>query len=240
MTMFGGVLLYLSLFGLAVSFFSLLKPLRFLGIRTRKKGLRALGFSLLLFAAGIYLPVSETHVGAVRSHLDEFAPDYQFSEFHCIPIHVSKDRVDAAIRTVTPPEIRFYRTLTWMRRFGRPSPPGVLNPAPDSPILTTLTNGVLLADDPGEDIVFGGGGVPWGKKLRPEEFKSPVPAGSIKITVNFRIQELDAAHCRLTTDALGRETGCRPCEACANRKRRPRMGRAPQSPATQARDPARW
>jgi hypothetical protein len=112
MTIFGGVLLYLSLIGLAVSFISLLKPLRFLGIRTRKRWLRVLGFSLLLFAAGVYLPVSKTHVDAVRSHLDEFAPDYQFSEFHSILIHASKDRVDAAIRTVTPPEIRFYRTLT--------------------------------------------------------------------------------------------------------------------------------
>jgi hypothetical protein len=52
MTIFGGVLLYLSLIGLAVSLISLLKPLRFLGIRTRRTGLRGLGFSVLLLAAG--------------------------------------------------------------------------------------------------------------------------------------------------------------------------------------------
>ncbi len=200
MTIFGGILLYLSLIGCGVSFISLLKPVWFLGIRTRKRGLRVLGFSLLFFAAGVYLPVSETHVDAVLWHLDEFAPEYQFSEFHSVLIHASKDRVDGAIRTVTPPEIRFYRTLTWMRRFGRPSPSGVLNPARDRPILETFTHGVPLADNPGQEIVFGFGGVPYGKKLRPEEFKSPVPAGSIKIAMNFRIQELDAAHCRLTTE----------------------------------------
>lgn len=78
---------------------------------------------------------------------------YQFREFHSVLIPTSKDRVDAAIRTVTPPEIQFYQTLTWIRRFGRPSPPGVLNPPRDRPILETLTHGVLLADNPGQETL---------------------------------------------------------------------------------------
>jgi hypothetical protein len=195
MTIFGGVLLYLSLIGAAAGAVSLLKPLRFLGIRSRKKGLLVLGLGLLGFVAGVYLPVSETRVETPRTHLDEFAPVFQFSEFHGILIGASKDRVYSAIRAVTPEEIRFFKTLMWIRGLGK---------TPERrPILESFTAGafLLLADDPGREIVIGrAGDGRTASKLTPEGFKAFHPVPLVKVVMNFHIQEVDAAHCLLTTE----------------------------------------
>jgi hypothetical protein len=203
MTILGGVLLYLGLVGVAIGFASLLKPLRFLGICSRKRGLLVVGLGFLAFTAGVYLPVTETRVETLRTRLDEFAPVFQFSESHSVLIGAPKDRVYSAIQTVTPEEIRFFKILTWIRRFGKSSPPGVLNAPERQPILATFTAGafVVLAEDRGREIVFGraGDGL-GGKPLAAAEFKEFRPAPVIKIVMNFRIEDVDAAHCSLTTE----------------------------------------
>jgi len=135
--------------------------------------------------------------------LDEFVPVFQFSEFHSIRISAPKDRVDAAIRTVTPEEIRFYKTLTWIRRFGRPAPAGVLNAPERRPILENFTSGsfLLLAEDPGREIVFGAAKAGANVHRKPgEDFKVLQGAPLIKIAMNFRIETVDAAHCMLATE----------------------------------------
>lgn len=43
-------------------------------------------------------------------------------------VHANKDKVDAAMRSVTPEDVRFFRTLVWVRglnlpRASRPRPP---------------------------------------------------------------------------------------------------------------------
>ena len=124
-------------------------------------------------------------------------PVYQFSEFHSIPISAPKDRVYAAIRAVTPEEIRFFRTLMWMRGLG------VSMAAGNRPILGSFIAGafVLLAEDPGREIVFGRAGDGSGRRrLAAEEFKASPPAPLIKIAMNFRIEDVDATHCSLTTE----------------------------------------
>ena len=191
MTLFGGFLLYLGLIGAGAGAVSLLKPLRFLGIRTRKRGLLVLGLGFLAFITGVYLPVTLTRVAVARTRLDEFAPAFQFSEFHSIAVHAPKDRVYAAIRAVTPEEVRFFRTLMWIR-FGRPGAPA------NKPLLDSFTSGgfQLLAEDPGREIVVGRAGD--GRK-----------AQRIKIAMNFRVEEVDATHCLVSTEtrvyAVGRD-----------------------------------
>jgi hypothetical protein len=196
MTILGGVILYLALFGAMAGVVSLVKPLRFLGIRTRKYGLLVLGLFCLVFTAGVYLPATETRVETPRTFLDEFVPVYQFNEFHTIDISVPKDRVDWAIRTVTPEEIRFFKTLVTIRGIGNMSHEG-------RPILESFMAGwfLLLADEPGKEIVFGhGGDARGGQTLVAEEFRTAHPAPAIKIAMNFHIREVDGAHCRLTTE----------------------------------------
>ena len=96
----------------------------------------------------------------------------------------------------------FFQTLTWIRRFGRPSPPGILNAPGRRPILETFTAGAfqLLAEDPGREIVFGRAGDAHGQRKAAEESKTLQQAPLIKIAMNFRIQEVDATHCTLTTE----------------------------------------
>ena len=196
-TLIGGAMLYLALFGAAAGAVSLLIPLRFLSIRTRKRGLIVLSLGLLAFTVGVYLPITETRVETPRTRLDEFAPVYQFSEFDSIPVSAPKERVDAAIRAVRPEEIRFFKTLTWIRTLGK-------SMAPEGrPILASFTAGafVLLAEDPGREIVIGRGGNAMGGKLwAAEEFRAFHPAPLVKIVMSFRIQEVDATHCLLTTE----------------------------------------
>jgi hypothetical protein len=198
MTLFGGAILYLALLGMAAGVASLVKPLRFLGIRTRKRGAAVLGLSLVAFVAGVYLPVTETRVETPRTRLDEFVPVYQFSEFHSVDIAASKERVDAAIRAVRPEEIRFLKTLMGIRGIGNMAPEG-------RPILESfITKSFMpLADEPGREIVFGqGGSAPGGRRRRltAGDFKAFPPGPLAKIAMNFRIQELDATHCILTTE----------------------------------------
>src|ERR1035438_8348124 len=163
-TLIGGAILYLALLGAMAGVVSLVKPLRFLGIRTRKRGALVLVLSLLAFTAGVYLPITETRVETPRARLDEFAPVYQFSEFHSILVSAPKERVDAAIRAVRPEEIPFFKTLTWIRTLGK-------SMAPEGrPILASFTAGafVVLAEDPGREIVIGRGG----NAMRSEEHTS--------------------------------------------------------------------
>ena len=196
-TLIGGAILYLALLGMGAGVASLVKPLGFVGIRTRKRGLLVLGLGLLAFTVGVYLPVTETRVETPRTRLDEFAPVYKFSEFHSILVAAPKDRVDAAIRAVQPEEIRFFKTLTGIRTLGN-------SMAPEGrPILASFMAGafVLLAEDPGREIVIGRGGNAMGGKLwAAEEFSAFHPAPLVKIVMNFRIQEVDATHCVLTTE----------------------------------------
>jgi hypothetical protein len=195
-TLVGGVVLYLALLGMAAGVVSLVKPLGSVGIRSRKRGLIVFGLGLLAFTVGVYLPITETRVETPRTRLDEFAPVYQFSEFHSILVSAPKDRVDAAIRTVRPEEIRFFKTLTLIRGIGRLAPEG-------RPILESFTAGafVVLAEDPGREIVIGrGGDARGGRMLAAEEFRAFHPAPLVKIAMNFRIQEVDAVHCSLSTE----------------------------------------
>lgn len=212
MTIFGGVLIYLALFSAFAGMASLVKPLRFLGIRTRKRGLLVLGLGLSVFIAAVYLPVAETRVEAPRTRLDEFAPVFQFHEFHSIAISAPRDRVYSAIRTVRPEEIRFFQTLTRIRGFGKSMAPE------HRPILESFTAGafVLLAEDPGREIVIGRAGDGRGAwKWAPEEFKVFHPAPLLKIVMNFRIEDVDATHSSLTTETRVYAVGTQPLRGFA-------------------------
>jgi hypothetical protein len=195
------------LFGIFAGLVSLLKPVRFLGIRSRKRGLATAGLGFLIFVAAVYLPVGETRVESARTLLDEYVPVFQFHESHSIAIHASRERVDAAIRAVTPEEIRFYQTLTWMRGIS----PSLA--AARRPILGSFTAGwfKLLADHPGQEFVFGHAGDArgCGESWRAEEFKTYRGSPQIKIAMNFHIEELDATHCVLRTETRVYAQGAR-------------------------------
>jgi len=172
----GGVLLYLGLLAIVAGLLSAVYPLRFAGIRTRRRGLGVALAGVAAFALGVYLPAPEVRVANPRTHLDEFAAVYQFSEYHSVLVHAPREKVDRALWQVRPGEIRYFRTLMRMR--------GLRLPRADRPILDSFTSGWfrLLADEPGREVVFGR------------------TAPGIRIMMNFRMEDAEAGYTRLTTE----------------------------------------
>jgi hypothetical protein len=147
--------LALILLGLA----SLVRPLRFLGIRTRMTGAVVGAAGLAALVLGLMLPVTPPRLPGAGMALDEVLPVYQFGEHHEIRVAAPPERVLAAARAVTAGEIRLFRLLTWLRS---PRLPGrgresILNPSAERPILdVALRSGfVLLREEKDREIVFG-------------------------------------------------------------------------------------
>jgi hypothetical protein len=207
----GVVAVYLGLIAAFLGGVSLLRPLPFLTIRTRRQATVVLALSLVVVVMGASLPAREVRVAMPRTQLDQFAPVYQFSEFHSIRIMAPKEQVYRALTLVTADEIALFRTLTWLRRFGRPGPESILNPPPHLPVLDVAarTSFLVLAEEPDREIVLGTlvaaprGWRPSGKPT-PDGFKALIVTtntpGFASATMNFRIEDSGPTACTLTTE----------------------------------------
>lgn len=198
---------YLGLITAVLGVISLLYPLRFLGIPTRGRGAGAIFGGLCLIALGWALPAPVTRVAVARTHLDRFAPAYQFSEFHQLRIAAPPATVYAAMRQVTANEIRLFQTLTSIRRFGRDTPESILNAPESMPILdvATQTTFLTLADQPDREFVVGtvvAAPDGWTRaRLRtPEDFVALTGPGFANATMNFRIEPDSGGGSLLTTE----------------------------------------
>ncbi len=137
--------------------------------------------------------------------LDEFAPVWQFNEVHTITVRALPDRVYRAIRGVSAAEVRFFRALTWLRRFGRPGPPSLLNPPAHLPLLEVATGSgfLLLADEPNRELVVGAvviapRGAP--RPTSPAAFRALDAPGYAKATLAFEIEPAAPAGSLVTTE----------------------------------------
>lgn len=134
-------------------------------------------------------------------------PVYQFHEFHTIRAAASREKVYGAIKSVTPDEISMFRTLTWIRRLGRPGPESILNAPEHQPLLdvATKTSFLLLAEEPNHEIVVGTAVVvPRGwqpsRRPTPEEFRAVREPGFALATMNFLIEDAGPGACTVTTE----------------------------------------
>ena len=204
-------MVYLGLVAAFLGGLSFLRPLSFLAIRNRKQAALVLVLGLMVFVMGESLPARVVRVATPRTELDQFAPVYQFSEFHSIRIAASREQVYRALKSVTADEIAGFRTLTWLRRFGRPGPESILNPSPHVPLLNaaTRTSFLVLAEEWDHEIVLGTMAVappgwhPRGKPT-PDSFKALFVTtnhpGFAPAAMNFRIEDAGPAACTLTTE----------------------------------------
>jgi len=108
---------------------------------------------------------------------------------------------------VTPDEIRLFRTLTWLRRFGRPGPESILNAPEHLPVLevATRTSFLLLAEEPDREIVIGTLVMAprgWRPKRRPtpEDFKALREPGFAIAAMNFLVEDAGPGACIVTTE----------------------------------------
>ncbi len=197
--MLGVIVTYLGLITTFVGGLSVLRPLGFLAIHSRAQALAVIASGLVVVIIGGLLPASEIRVTTACTHLDQFVPAWQFAEFHSIRIAAPREKVYLAIQQVTAEEILFFRTLIWIRRFGRTGPESVLNPPPNTPLLevATKTAFIVLAEEPEHEIVLSAlvarprGWRPSGAKS-PEWFKALAASrqpGFALAAMNFRLQD---------------------------------------------------
>src|SRR2546423_4500235 len=98
--MLDSVLLYLGFAIVLVGALSILWPLRFLQIRTRKAGAIVAAVGFLVAVAVLFLPARTKQVSTPTTKLDEWMPVWQFDEQHSIHIKASPEKVFEAIHSV--------------------------------------------------------------------------------------------------------------------------------------------
>ena len=198
----GVIVVYLGLITMFVGGVSVLRPLRFMAIDSRWQALAVMAAGLVVVVIGASLPAKEIRVAVPRTQLDQSVPAWQFNEFHSVRIAAPKEKVYTALKQVTADEILFFHTLIWLRRMGRPGPESILNPPPNMPLLeiATKTTFIVLAEEPGHEIVFGTlvgaprGWRPQGERT-PDAFKALLASqqpGFAVAAMNFRLEDCEA------------------------------------------------
>lgn len=190
--MFASAIVYLGLIVAFVGLVSVVKPIRRLRIRTRVRAVAVALSGLVVAGFGLALPASESRVGRVETRLDEFAPAWQFREFHTIRIAAPPAAVFEAIKRVRADEIFLFRTLTWIRRAGRPLPPSILNAGDRDSLIDVATRSgfVRLADEAPRELAIGAVVLaPRGTRgtLTPQVFQRTLPPGFALATMNFLV-----------------------------------------------------
>jgi hypothetical protein len=191
----------------ALGLLCLLKPLRFLGLGTRRRAAVAVAGGLLLIAAAVAWPASLVRTPARTTLLDAALPAWQFGERHEILVHAPPARAYEAVRKVTAGEIRLFQALTWLRSPRLPGskrPESILNAPAGKPILDVAasTGFFLLAEEPGREIVLGTLLIlPAGfHASMPEGFAALDRPGVAKAAINFRVDDEGNGWSRVTTE----------------------------------------
>ncbi len=193
MPMTASVVWYLGCGLSLVGLLCLIRPMRWLGLRTR---LRA-GVSLLagvVLASGALWGVRDQRIDVSATLLDRYVPVYQFNEMHALEVAAPAERVYAALFEVTADEIRFFRTLVWIRRFGQPGPESILAPRPGRSLLDTALSTTFrkLAEEPGREIVLAtfvaAPASATEREWTPELFGSLDEPGYAKAAMNFVVE----------------------------------------------------
>ncbi|HXT49894.1 MAG TPA: hypothetical protein VN811_02570 [Thermoanaerobaculia bacterium] len=212
-------LLYAGLVLAFVGIVTIVRPLRWLRIPSRRRATVVLAAGLLLAVVAVALPAPTIRVVQTRSQLDAIVPAWQFGERHEIRVHADPARVERAIRAVTAREIRLFRLLTWIRnpRLPRSTQRENILAAPaDRPILDVALKGgfMALAEEPQRELVFGTLVlVPAEiRRLPPDELRRRRAAfnpaafaaldkpGYAKAAMNFRLEDEGGGWTRLVTE----------------------------------------
>jgi hypothetical protein len=183
---------------------SLVRPLRFLRIGSRRSALGALAFGLVLVTGGAWWPWPKQRATG-HTQLDVFVPRYQFVEFHETRVRGTPEAVYRALRAVRADEIRTFRTLTWIRSPRLPwrqHRESILDPRRD-PILDVATRSgfVWLADEPSREAVVGA--IVCCRPTRiatADQFRGLTQPGLAKAAMSFGIEDTGGGECRVTTE----------------------------------------
>jgi hypothetical protein len=204
--MLGSAIVYLGLIVAVGGLVLVVVPKRRFRIPTRRRAFAVVGAGMLITGIGLVLPASESRVTRIDTRLDEFAPSWQFREFHTLAVAAPPGRVFDAIKRVRADEILLFHTLIRIRAGGRPMPASIRNAGAHGESLIDValhTTFVRLAEDAPRELVVGTvvGAPPGARRpLTPEIFQKPLPAGYAVATMNFIVKEDGPGHSLLTTE----------------------------------------
>jgi len=105
------ILLYLGFAIDGLGTLSILWPLRFLRIRTRKTGAIVAACGSLVVILVCALPARTKHISTPTTKLDQWMPRWQFDERHSIHVDASPEKIFEAIHAVRADEIFLFRTF---------------------------------------------------------------------------------------------------------------------------------
>ena len=191
----------------------LIKPIWRLGIRSRKLAALVILLGAALAVVGLYWPAGVTRISARQSRLDDFMPDYHFSEYHEIRVHATPDKVSAALQGVTFDELRVYHALMRIRgfAFGRNIKTAALGQRRVLDSVSKAASGFVKLDEDSQEIVFAMAGRPWATRgiTRCEDraaFEAFNDPGAVKIASNLRVKDEGGGWSRVTTETRIRAT----------------------------------
>lgn len=186
---------------------SLVRPLRFLLIATRRIAGVVLAAGLVLVAAGLEWPAQRQRVAQPSCRLDEFLPEYDFYERHEVAVHASPDTTLAALRKVTFDDIGGADALMRIRAAAGGHFRGRVAGG-NKPMLDTMSGPgsaffPLAAD--GREIVMCMAGRPWssgpGPRMRSAaDFAAFSAPRSVRIAFNLVVEESKPGWSRVTTE----------------------------------------
>ncbi len=158
MTFALSVLVYAGVAAVLVGTLAIIHPIRRIGVRTRRRAALVVLCGVASCLIAWSWPTPTLHAASVESAIDEAMPAYHFVEYHETFVRASPSVVFAAIRPVTAGEIRFFRTLTWIRNPRlQATRETILSPPEEKPLLAVaLSSGFTLVKDvPDREIVLG-------------------------------------------------------------------------------------
>jgi hypothetical protein len=106
--MLGSAVVYSGLVILLAGLIGCATPISRLGVPTRARAAMIAVGGAAVVVIGFVLPAPESRIARAETHLDAFAPVWQFNETHAIDIDAPPARVFDAIRRVRADEIARY------------------------------------------------------------------------------------------------------------------------------------
>ena len=192
---------YLGIVIFVVGLLSVIKPIRFFYIRSRKLALLLVGAGLLLFVTGMILPSPLIRSSRPHQCIDDFMPEYQFYEYHDMSVNAPAEAVNKAVREVAFTDIPIARWLLRIR--------GMTTGQFEQPILEELTQpgtGFLSLENSNPyEYVGGMVGKPWSNDQppdvkTPDEFRAFRLDGNIKVAFNMHVVAMEDGKCRLSSE----------------------------------------
>jgi hypothetical protein len=197
-------LLYVGAVAVIAGLAGIIRPVRLVGIRTRRSAVLVAAAGLGIALVAVALPHPTYTTTARDTLLDQWMPEWQFGEYHERRVEATPRQVAAAIRRVTASDIFLFRTLTFIRNPRREGQGDhILNPPEETPIVEVALAGgfVLLGEETDREILLGTVVIaPHEVRRTAAVFRTLGRPGFARAAMNFRIVPEASGWTRVTTE----------------------------------------